>query len=707
MTQSVGLARLDGELVGGGPDYAVRFVGGGVEFLPAIPTADKLHPLSLAVVGYGRGEAILPTAEEGLTHSGVTGRYDHGAFVETLEMRADGMKQNFVFEQLPQGQGDLVVRLRVASDLRPVEDGADAGMQFLTANGDGGVRIGSVLGVDADGARCAGSMSYEEGQLEFRLPAGFVETAALPLVLDPLVGTTFTVAGIFDDTDLDVAYDADENIYVAVWRRRFSLAAYGARGQRINDAGGLISNYFPIATPGPFLAPRIANIATEDAFMVVYAVGGDIFGRTIRATSASVEVSAEGIVRDTGDNLLTPDVGGEATFDNEGIVVWRNATTNRIEARQVNVDGDVSPPTISIGSNIVTVGGASTAWTNSTPRISSSGGSTGIHCIVWSRQLTSSPQTLVRAALVDRNVVVLENLMAITDTSTGDCDFPTVAGNGLNWVIAWEREAAPVSGDNDIQARAVGYNGNASAPNQGYFASGVVNIESQLNDDERAPDVSWMGDSALICYEDESFTAGDYDVFAQPIDLLSALSCAPRLTVDQAGGDQGPVRAVAKAAGGSSDDGALIVWSEFDASVGESRGYAVRYRADDGVSVNLGGGCGSAGTNSADCAIAGNFRFTARLRTSIPGRTAWWILAPTRLDVSCGTCTLVPDPWNGWVIPRTTDVAGNASIALGLPANTALVGVEFLHQWIISDPSNASCNLFDADLSDALRTTIQ
>lgn len=702
ITAGVGLAELDGKLVGLGPDYRATFEADSVQFLPALPTAERLFPMTMQVTGYGRGVAEIAPGAAKLEADGTTALYRREGFVESYEMRQDGMKQSFTFHSLPAGNGDLVVSMNLDTDLGAQVAGN--GMQFL--HGDMGITMGEVVGIDANGNRTTGSMVYEGGSLEMRLPASFVSNAALPLVLDPLVGTEFAVATVFDDSDLDVAYDETNNLYCVTWRRRFSATSYGLRGARVTDTGSSLG-VFGIATVAGFSTPRVCNVATENCFLAVYSFNSNILGRALQLTPTSVSIGLEGVILDTADSLGSPDVGGESAADDEGICVWANFTTGEIAAKQVNVNGFVTPPTITPFSAVVVVGDSIATYSNSAPRISNSGGSTGNHCIVWMRQFTTAPETTIRAAIVNRNLGVLEDFIALSNSPDGDSDLPAVDGDGLNWIVAWENEATVGSGDNNVQARPVGLNPLAVAPNQGFILGPTVDVESGVNDDERAVNVTWMGDSVLVCYEDETLTSSDYDIFVQPVDLFTGVDCDPRSLVASAGGDQGPVRAASKATGGGTADDALIVWSLRDLTTGDNEGLARRYRADDGINVNLGGGCGAEGSNYADCAIAGNNLFRARLRGSIASSMSFWVVSPSRFDFACGACTLIPDPWTGFTVAATTDARGDTSIGVAIPSGTALVGATFIHQWVTLQPGTPACTTFGADLSDALETEIQ
>lgn len=101
-----------------------------------------------------------------------------------------------MFERLPAGSGDLIVRGRIRTELQaqPAADGQD-GMAFVDA-GLGGVNVGQVIGVDARGSRCPGTMRFCDGELEFVLPAAFVDRAVLPLTVDPLAGTAVNMSNL-------------------------------------------------------------------------------------------------------------------------------------------------------------------------------------------------------------------------------------------------------------------------------------------------------------------------------------------------------------------------------------------------------------------------------------------------------------------------------------------------------------------------------
>src|SRR5690606_18013260 len=108
--------------------------------------------------------------------------------------------------------------------------------------GVGGFRMSGVVGIDGAGARVRGGLRYEAGVLELSLPGAFVDRAALPLTLDPLVGNfvRVTTAGGDNDRAPAVSFDATANVYLAIWTRIFSATDFDVHGQRLSRSGGLI-----------------------------------------------------------------------------------------------------------------------------------------------------------------------------------------------------------------------------------------------------------------------------------------------------------------------------------------------------------------------------------------------------------------------------------------------------------------------------------
>lgn len=705
--------RADGDAVhGAGADYKVTFTNEGAVYTPALPRAPHNYPVTFRTVAFGRGAATTPVSAPALALDDCTVHYTRPEFVEKWHVRADGCKQSFLFDHLPAGDGDLVVRMQLTTELAPRVDGPDA--MTLQLDGIGGVTIEDVLGFDAAGTRIQGSMAFDGAVLELRLPDDAVDRAVLPLVLDPIVGTTLTVVGSPDNTyDPDVAYDELSNVFLVVFTRQFSATDYDIHGQRVNLSGALSGGLVLIENSGGTIdvGGRVSTINSENTFLVVWrrdnGSADDIYGRAVRASDAALSAASTILVTSL-DNLISPDVGGETSMaDNEGILVWHDATTGEINAKQVSVTGGTSPalPTLAPFTTVVLIGDVSASWTNSLPAISEGNGDTGFHCIVWMRQFTSSANTTVRAAIVNRNLLVLENFLSVTSTAT-DNDNPDVDGNGRNWIVAWDREATTGNGDPGVIVRAIGWDPNAAVPSQGYFLTGDVVVEDDLGDPEFTPAVAWTGEGAFVAYVDTAI-APDDDIYATLLDLYTCAPCRSTQYVIDGSSDDSDTPSICSARSGGENNVRCLIAHRFNDITTPPAGsnpdiHAIRFDADEGSVANLGGGCGVGGTMGVSCAISPNPAFAFRLFGAAPSATSLLVLSPTTFSVGCGSCALIANPFTGFVAATgTTDALGNDSF--GVPVPASVIGVVLAAQWIV-----AGSNCFGGfDFSNAVTVGIQ
>ena len=93
-----------------------------------------------------------------------------------------------------------------------------------------------------------------------------------------------------------------------------------------------------------------------------------------------------------------------------------------------------------------------------------------------------------------------------------------------------------------------------------------------------------------------------------------------------------------------------------------------------------------------------------RVRDAEPARPAYLVISQNRLDLPCGSCTLIPDPFQGFIFSAgSTDYNGDAAVTVGIPFSTTLIGARFLFQWFI-DTTSGSC--LGYDLSNAMEVQI-
>ncbi|MBL8752699.1 MAG: hypothetical protein JNK15_05310 [Planctomycetes bacterium] len=275
-TQAYGITPTAAGLHAGGPGYSATFDAQGVAFMPMLGSS---APRTLAVRWHlatvRRGEQRLFEAgvapEAAPVQVGQSVQYCRSpGLVEAYDVRQDGIEQTFRLAQRPAGSGDLVVELALASDL-PLTSARTDGLRFELA-GIGGVTFGAVTGVDANLATTTGTVHAVEDTIRLTLPAAFVDHAAYPLVLDPLIGGYLTVGNGNGADDLpSAAFDEGTGRYLVVWTSALSSTTAEIRAQYVASNGTNFGPMFVVATDArPDTRPGIANVNTTDRYLVAW-----------------------------------------------------------------------------------------------------------------------------------------------------------------------------------------------------------------------------------------------------------------------------------------------------------------------------------------------------------------------------------------------------------------------------------------------------
>ncbi len=694
------LLERDGELWGLGDRFKARFLADGVEFTPALGRkAERNLPLRLTTTAIGRGRAFVEPAAPDRQHQGLRVDYRRGAVVERYEVTGQGIEQSFVFQALPGGDGDLTVRLALQTELAVTPAGEGLRLELP---GVGGCTIGGVTGIDADGRRQDGKVAFRDGVLELSLPAAFVAQAALPLVLDPLIGSVFNAfTSDVNDTDPDVAYDVTNDLYLVVFERIFSASDHDVHGQRVRSDGTLVGGRIfidnSVANDGDVV---VANINQRDRFVVAYTRGNDIMAQSVNAADGAI--GPQITVASGTDNQQQPDIGGESTTaDDDAICVWWNVTQNRIEACQIGVNTDGT-----IYAWDTTTIYESASVTPSLPRISKGGGSTGNHMIAWQRRYSATDSDPA-CAIVSRELTILDALRSL-DSALTDQRSPDVDGDGTHWVVAWQTEDQAFPGTWDISCRAVSWAPGNGGTIQGTLVSGIVPVTADANDNEYTASVVWTGGSVLVGWTD--LDSPNYNSYFKSLDPFTCLACESggQYWLNASQNWDYWWKGCSQASGGGNDVDALLIVETHNNTASTSDIQAQRWQSRDGLVSDLGGGCGSPdGSAYTTCAILGNASFTVRLAGGNPSQPAWLVVSRDQLGLPCGSCRLIPDPFTGFVQAVTTSGTGQAAWTAALPNVPAITGLRFYAQWIVTEPVTPSCYLFQAHLSPAISLSIQ
>jgi len=279
----------------------------------------------------------------------------------------------------------------------------------------------------------------------------------------------------------------------------------------------------------------------------------------------------------------------------------------------------------------------------------------------------------IHGAVLDRNLDVLDQ--GPIRVSAEAKAYPAADGDGNQWLVAYATLAGlkcvPVFWD--------------EADGMAWVGSETVLLQGAAG----APSVGWMGESYVVSSGGvlpASFAAHSVDPFTcLPCERSFPITASIKMIATQKSGDP------------TAGDLAFLV---------DDLGIVQRYRADDGITTDLGGGCGGGGWSAASCAIVGNAAFTLRLREAQRGVPAFLALGlpQPQLGYVCGPCTLVPNPLVVVGVGLTDSAHGNAELGLPLANTPSLIGATFLMQWLTV--AGTTCPL-GLQFSNALQVQLQ
>lgn len=701
VAQSCALADEGDHLFGFGRDYAARFDARGLEFTPALgaaaPQTQRLR-FTLESIVHGKTPFALEPAVAP-QREGRYARYPRSADVtERYEVRADGVEQSFVFARLP-GSGELVVRGRLATELAASVDGD--GVAFL-APGLGGVAFGGVLGIDALGRTAKGSLRVVDGMLELRLPGSFVDGAALPLVLDPLIGTRRDVNNAAtDDSAVDVAFDATSYTDLFVWERSFSANEVHVYGRTYARLTGAYGAEFLIAGGANVrcTTAAVANHNPSDRFVVVWAESLGLFGTSklyLRPISATGTVGASTQVPVTGGSSnYEPDLSGNPAVSvgsgDTGVIVWEELGAG-IRALRYTLGATISA--VGFGSIVAVTANAHTKR----PRISRS--SESRLAVVFEERPGSftgvGVRALTRAGAIEGNGSLRINIGVGPDLVRPDVD-----GDGNDFMVVWERRSALADGD--IWCAMFGWNG------VGIVLAGNVDapVAATAGVDERDPVVVHAGAKYVTAW---TKVVGFLDsvIAGRALALTGCQSCGAEFIAPPARSSEQAAALASERSGGVLDGTITMIGYE---STGPAPGFsgdicgALFSNFGGGSAVPVASGCGpTVDLVTLSLPSIGNPAFGFRVTHAQPGALFTGLsIGFGGSALSCGTCSiLLPD-----VLTPVAMAGGNGQIPLALPCQASLMGAVFETQALVLGAVVGSCPLVpELATSSRLRITL-
>lgn len=682
---SFGVTTHAGVVHGLGPDYSARFDPDGITFTPllgarvAVPAALRF---TLASVRRGSGDVFTRTRDVAPAIVGDDVRYVHDAnVVETYAVRREGIEQSFVFAQRPEGSGDLVVRGEIATAL-PLVAANPEGARFELA-GAGGVTFGAVVGVDANGARASGSLRCDGRQLELSLPASFVDAAAYPLVLDPLIGSSFVVGNVAGGSDVlpCVAYDETTQRYLVVWHAGVSASVAEVRAQFVTGAGTAIVGQQLLldstATAG--IRPAVANVNQRNRFVVAWAQSGVASYIAVDASNGATSnlqlwafpdpVSGVAL----GGDSRTPLFG---TADDVLFVATTSATFGggNVFRRLLQVGATGAP----VPGTVVTV--ATTFGRFQAPAVTAHAGTAGR----WLTAITLRDFTSdwLRCDIVATNGSACDSL---TFNALGilneRLDSAVATLDGSSFLLCHEEGTS-------LRLRRIDYNG--ACGTAAMVMSAPFGVPTPGVDE--SPAVDCARDRWLLAWRNTPPNATVSDVYVHGLGLQSGAGAA-QVVLGALSTQIDPAVASKWSGGDSASDEALVTWAS-----GGIRARSWQATGTGGV-ASLGGACGIQGLTDV-ASYSGTPVIGTSFTIDLVAPTApvlALIVGFSASPFACGACTIVPSP--------DILLGGSGPVPVNVPLDASLIGFELFTQWL--QLRNGGCPILPAfGFSNTLKFTI-
>ncbi|MCC6781904.1 MAG: hypothetical protein IT457_03590 [Planctomycetes bacterium] len=690
----------DGAILVAAETYKAEFDRGGARFIPFLGSdAPRNLPLAFVLRHARVSDRELELDSPKPSRHGDTIEFARGACVEQYLVRAEVIEQRFVFTALPaRGALELVVDVESEFDARTTP----AGIRFTHALGS--VGYGRALAIDAKGERLELDTRWDGHAIRIEVPKTYVERAALPLLVDPAIGTISSTSSTRITRSVDLAWDSSLATWLAVWERVFSATDSDIFARPL-DAALLGGTTLTIDSSTASLRDcRVGGLQHFDRFLVVASRKGSgtdewIVGRIVQG-GPSFSVGAEFDIERSGPNTvwsgnnLRPDVAGDTAngSPNFWTIVWENDSglgSRRVICRQLRQDGwfhVAGPLQLSVVGEDATRPAILEATESSVRNFD--------YLVAYHSQVGAVTR-LKTVMGTDGNASYFGRHDLGAVPAEGACavsmPIPGSAGPGHTLLVF---EVAGVAGL-DIHGALLATDGSLVVPPTNLTALEGLDA-AHLARDQRRPRVSTDRHRFAVAYQND-WNAGDPDIRAMTVAVLRSGGSTSLVVQDSAlvasSTDSETAPAIAYAVNGADAARCAVLWNQSSAS-----GFAVQGRLYDalratGGVVTRATGCGGL-TITASGVPAIGYPLSIAL-TNRSGLGGFFIGLPVSIALAgCNPCVLGAD---GAVIQL-------AATTLQVPSDAALVGGTVAIQGF--DTGNPAC-LGLVRLSDTLDVTLR
>lgn len=693
----------DGTIRVAAETYKAEFDGRGARFIPFLGSdAPRDLPLAFALRSARVGDRALELEAPAPSRRDDTVAFARGACVEEYLVRAEGIEQRFVFTALP-ARGALELVVEVESEFEA--DTTPAGIRFTHALGS--VGYSRAIAIDSKGERLELDTRWDGHGIRIEVPRAYVERAALPLLVDPVIGTTMSISSTRITRSVDLAWDSSLSTWLAVWERVYSATDSDVFARPL-DATLLGGTTLTIDSSTDSLRDcRVGGLQHFDSFLVVASRKGSgnlewIVGRTVQG-GASFNVGAEFDIERAGVNTVwtgnntRPDVAGDTSngSPNFWTIVWENDDglgSRRVHCRQLRQDGWFH---VAGSLRLSAVGEDGTM-----PAIVEASGSgiVNFDYLVAYRSQVGAVTRLKTVMGTDGNAFYFgrHDLGAIPADGAYALSMPTAASAGLGHVlVVFEVAGAAGVAGLDLHGALLGTDGSLVVPPTNLSALEGLDAAHRARD-QRRPRVTTDKHRFAIAYQND-WTASDPDIRAMTVAVLRSGGSTSLVVQDTAlvasttSSESAP--AIACALDGADVARCAVLWNQSSGSSFAVQGRLYdALRATGGV-VTRATGCGGLTITASGVPAIGH-----PLSIALPNRSGisgFFVGLPVSIALAgCNPCVLGAD---GAVIQL-------ASTTLQVPSDAALVGGTVAIQGF--DTGSPAC-LGLVRLSDTLDVTLR
>lgn len=493
------------EIAGGarysmGTTYKMVFDSSGAHYLPRFgPRAEHNMPLHFAFT-----ESIL-----GTTRVGDRVIIERGSFCEIYDLGLEVVEQSFRIDRRPH-DGDLVFRIPVSTELAESES-VSGGLSFGRSD-LGEVRYGDATTCDAAGNRVHSQSRLAGDSIEIVVPDAYLDRAAFPIVIDPLIQTFAVDTGSDDMRNADVVYVPSLNVFVTVYERVFSASDIDLMQSRFDVNGGLLDTIVLTATNNTEKEPAIAE-ALGDC-MTAWLDIGAASSNQIKARRRTAGSSALGATFDVSNiihlNEGAPDVGAtdEATANRFLIVfpatiVQVTLFVNRVIIVPASTTAAAEP-----------IAALPTGEANATVRVNQFAKDGTAWLIAFENEdntVLSNPDHDIFGTLIGTDGTTISTLFAINDTPDDVDSDPDVGGDGESLFVTWVAKKG--SEDSDIFGRRYHLNA-ALTPLGNAFSLTALDHTGTDSFEQLDPHVGFDGARFIVTYREGTAGSNLFDLYA-------------------------------------------------------------------------------------------------------------------------------------------------------------------------------------------------